>query len=250
MALQTGKSQPAVPTINAAPPQDELPFDTNDTIQATQASETAVLYEVIAAEEAATEMVPVATSGKSIGGNVLKELEEEGFEGLNIDWTSFPSISLQNEGHFADFDGTIYGKEFDCKLLKSTTRWVYRGEPVKDNKKDVAFSYDRVKTQNGLLIEDIRNNWEAEGKVFNEKEYLEVMVEMVAPGEPWDGELRILSVSPTSKGRYTGQMVKLKALAKAQGRGVSDYITKVSVGPKVTKVQNPFYPWMFELKKD
>jgi len=254
MALQTGKAAPKTPEAQQqAPVVDEIPFDlasVDDTTAAIISSERSILAEVIAEEEVSTETLPAVTSGSAPRGNVLKELEEEGFEGLTIDWTSFPSISLKNEGWFEDFDGTNYGKEFNCKLIKSTTRWVWRGVPVEDNKKDVAFTYDRIRSQNGLLIEDIKKDWEARGKTPVEKEYLEVMVEMVAPGEPYDGELRILSVSPTSKGRYTGTMIKNKAYAKAKGLATSDVITRVFVGPKVTKVQNPFYPWMFERVKD
>jgi len=253
MALQTGKTAPKTPDAQQqAPVVDEIPFDTvgmDDTSAAIISSERAILTEVINEEAVSTETLPVV-SGSSPRGNVLKELEEEGFEGLNIDWTSFPSISLKNEGRFEDFDGTIYGTEFNCKMIKSTTRWVWRGVPVEDNKKDVAFTYDRVRTQNGLLIDDVKANWIAQGKTPVEKEYLEVMVEMVAPGEPYDGELRILSVSPTSKGRYTGTMIKNKAYAKSKGWDTSDVVTRVFVGPKVTKVQNPFYPWHFERVKN
>ena len=184
---------------------------------------------------------PVASASST-----LTELSNQGFEGLVLDWTSFPGISLKTEGVFVDIDGKDYGKEFNCRLSGSKQRWVYRASPVLDNKRDVAFSYDRVTTQNGILIEDKKREWTAQGKIVEEKEYLEVLVEMVAEGEAYDGEYRILSVSPTSKGRFSGHVAKCAALG---GGDPGQVITKVLVGAKITKVQNPFYPWAFEIVK-
>lgn len=174
----------------------------------------------------------------------MATLAQNGFEGLAIDWTSFSSISLKTEGRFEDVDGRNYGTEFNCRLRGSKSRWVYRANPVNDNKRDVAFTYDKVTTQSGVPLQDIFVEWRALGKQIDEKEYLEVLVEMEAPGTSYDGEYRILSVSPTSKGRFSGHA------AKAAAKGGGDpgaLVTKVLVGPKVMKAQNPFWPWHFEL---
>lgn len=189
-----------------------------------------------------SENLPVVASTSS-----LSSLAERGFSGLAFDWTSFASISLKTEGEFVDFDGQNYGKEFTCRLRGSKERWVYRANPVLDNKRDVAFSYDRVTTQNGILIEDKRREWIAQGKNVEEKLYIEVMVEMVSPGEVYDGEYRILSVSPTSKGRFTGHASKCAALG---GGDPGEVVSRILVGAKITKVANPFWPWAFEVVKD
>lgn len=181
----------------------------------------------------------------SVNSNVLGHLASMGFEGLKFDWTSFPSISLKNEGRFEDFEGYVYGTEFRCYIRGTKTRWVYRATPVEDNKKDVAFSYDRITTQTGILLQDLKKEWEARGKVIQEREYIEAMVELVDPEGPLDGEYRIVSVSPTSKGRLTGHLAKATALGHGDPGNV---VTRVFVGPKVTKVQNPFYPFHFEVE--
>ena len=174
----------------------------------------------------------------------VQDLAEAGFEGLEIDWTSFPTISLKTEGVFVDIEGQDYGTSFDCRIMGSKKRYVYRAVPVQDNKRDVAFSYDKETTHNGKAVAEVMAEWKALGKHIEEKEYLEVMLEMVAPGESYDGEYRLVSISPTSKGRFS----KHAMVAHARGNGdPSAVVTRISVGPKVTKVQNPFYPFHFEI---
>lgn len=166
------------------------------------------------------------------------------FSQLSFDWTSFPSISLKPEGEFVDIDGVNYGKELVCFVHGWKPRWVYRANPVMDNKRDVDFSYDRIVTQKGAQVSARIAEWNALGKTVEEKEYLEVVVEMIAPEEAYDGEYRILSVSPTSKGRFAGYISRAAALS---GGDPSLVKTKVKVGAKITKVANAFFPWAFEL---
>jgi hypothetical protein len=188
--------------------------------------------------------VPVVNG--PLSGATLATLQQSGFEGLAFDWTSFPIISLKNEGRFEDFDNTVYGSEFHCRIQGSKRRWVFRGAPVQDNKRDVAYSYDKLTTQSGASLAEITAEWRKLGKVVEEKEYLEVLVEMVAPGLPHDGEFRILSLPPTAIGRFSGHVAK----AAARGNGnPGAVITRGAVGPKITKVQNAFYPWLFEVVK-
>ena len=211
-------------------------------------------YIPVSISEPVATLMPATTEGATPNPNitltssspVLAALSEQGFEGLVLDWTSYPGIALKNEGVFIDIDGKDYGKEFLCRLQGSKQRWVYRANPVVDNKRDVAFSYDRISTQNNVLIADKKAEWAAQGKIVEEKEYLEVLVEMVAEGKAYDGEYRILSISPTSKGRFSGHVTKCATLGQGDPAAV---ITKVLVGAKVTKVQNPFYPWCFEVIK-
>lgn len=177
-------------------------------------------------------------------GNCLSEAANQGFEGLAFDWTSFPTIKLENDGKFTDIDGHQYGKEFTCYLRASKPRYVYLGQPVKDNKRDVAYSYDRVVTASGQTVEAVTNEWKALGKEVECKEYLEVLVEIHAPGEANDGEFRLMQVSPASKGRFSGHYAKCAALGKGDAGNV---ITKVKVGEKITKTANSYFPWAFEV---
>lgn len=188
----------------------------------------------------------VAQVRPSASPSLLKGAEEEGFEGLGFDFTSFPTISLKTEGNFVDIDNVDYGKEFYCRLLGSKVRYVYRANPYSDNKRDVAFSYDRVTTQNGVQLDDKFREWEAQGKTWEERVYLEAMVEMVGEGEAYDGEYRILSISPTSKGRFTSVYARAKVLGNGDA---TKPVIKVFTS-KVTKVAQPFWSWQFEVVKD
>ncbi len=179
-----------------------------------------------------------------VAGGSLAALADQGFEGLAFDWTSFPSISLKNEGHFEDFDGKVYGKELTFYVRGSKKRTVYRAEPYADPKKDVMFTYDNITTQNGVDVQAELARWKALGKTTKPKEYLEVMVELFAPGTEMDGEFRILSIPPASTGRLSGHLAK----ATFKGNGNPGAVLTVArVGNKVTGVANPFYPWDFKI---
>lgn len=179
--------------------------------------------------------------------STLKALEASGFEGLTIDWTSFTTISLKTEGHLEGNDGVVYGQSLVCRFHGTKTRWVYRAAPVTDQKRDIAYSYDKVTSQSGVSIETWVKEAEARGKTIEIKEYLEAMVELHDPEGPNDGEYRILSIPPTSKGRLAG--VLNIAAARAGQAGLPSVLIKTSVGKKVTSTANPFYPWAFEIVK-
>lgn len=195
-------------------------------------------------DEPTTALQPAQSTMPSL--TPIANLAAQGFEGLELDWTSYTNISLKPDGTFQDADGNSYGRDFTCYLRGSKSRWVYRGNPVTDNKRDVLFSYDKIASQNGILVADKLKEWAAQGKTVEEKLYLEALVEMVAPGEAHDGDYCILSVSPTSRGRFSGCAAKAAALG---GGDPGNVVTRVSVGPKVMKVANPFFPWNFDIAK-
>lgn len=199
--------------------------------------------EVAVVNEGSQELV--APREAKFSSAILQQAANEGFSGLEFDWTSFPTVSLKTEGIFVDIDQVEYGKEFHCKILGSKERYVYRANPVSDNKRDVAFSYDRRVTTSGAFLEDKFKDWEAAGKAVEEKVYLEVMVEMVADGGPYDGEYRILSVAPTSKGRFAACYAKAKVI----GGGDPTAPTIRVFTKKVLNVANPFWSWQFEVLK-
>jgi len=191
-----------------------------------------------------TPSTSMMTSPVNAGGNTIKEMKEAGFEGLELDWTSYPSISLKPEGIFVDVDGTEYGAEISFRLMTTKNRYIYRAEPVHDNRTDIKYSYDKQFSSTGESLKEIFQQWKEQGKHVVEKNYIEAFVELVAPGEIYDGESRILSISPMSKGRFSSKAVK--AFQKGKGDTYS-VIMKAKRGAKITKVQNPFYPWDFEV---
>jgi hypothetical protein len=207
--------------------------------------ESTVIYAPAAPVVTAVPFVPTPQAQNLPSVNPTQSLQALGFEGLVMDWTSYSTISLK-EGTFQDGDGKNYGKDFNCYLRGSKEQYVFRGNPVQDNRRDVVYSFDKITTTNGLLVADKRAEWLAQGKQVDEKLYLQVLVEMVAPGEAHDGDFRMLSVSPTSKGRFSGHAVKCAALG---GGDPGNVVSKVLVGAKVTGVAIPFFPWSFEVVK-
>ncbi len=172
----------------------------------------------------------------------------EGFDGLELDWTSFPTISLKNTGLFEDTDGTVYGSEFRAKIIGSTPRYIYRALTrgvVDDNRNDTAFSYDRATSTRGVPIAHLRAMWEAQGKEVEEKCYTELRLIMDAPNAPYDGEWRLASIPAMSRGRFAGFFMQLSHLTNGKPQ---DQTVRFYAGDRVTKAKQPFIPWAFAAK--
>jgi len=173
--------------------------------------------------------------------------ESLGFYGFKLDFTSFPTISLKNDGQFEDTDGTSYAREFECFMISSRERFVYRaltGSAVEDNRKDIAFTYDQATFTNGNSLAQQVALWESQGKVVEIRDYLEVQV--ILRGGEHDGEWRLLSVPRLSIGRFWGFFGQLSHATKGK---VSSVPIRVFVGEKVSKARQPWYPWNFAQAK-
>jgi hypothetical protein len=172
----------------------------------------------------------------------------EGFDGLELDWTSFPTISLKNTGMFEDTDGTVYGSEFRAKIIGSCPRYIYRALTrgvVDDNRNDTAFSYDRSTSTRGVPIAHLKAMWEAQGKEVEEKCYTELRLIMDAPNAPYDGEWRLASIPAMSRGRFSGFFMQLSHLTNGSPQ---DQTVRFYAGDRVTKAKQPFIPWAFAAK--
>lgn len=172
----------------------------------------------------------------------------EGFEGLELDWTSFPTISLKNTGLFEDTDGTVYGSEFRAKIIGSRPRYIYRALTrgvVDDNRNDTAFSHDRATSTRGASIAQLKAMWEAQGKEVEEKRYTELQLIMDAPSAPYDGEWRLASIPEMSRGRFSGFFMQLSHLTNGNPQDTS---VRFYAGDKVMKAKQPFIPWAFSVK--
>jgi hypothetical protein len=256
MALQRQEVQPMASAQAFIPAEtngfhDEDPFSSE--VQAP------VVQPVATVEAPAGVAVAAASAGQvsvvaSAGGQVAvanqaaryrfdaEEMASLGYAGLVIDWTSQPMISLKTEGVFVDTEGRDFGKSFNCRIQETRNKYLYKGLAFK--KEDVVcYSYDKVTTTSGELVTDIVAKWEADGRQIEGKTYLECLVEIVAPGDETDGELRMLSISPTSLGRF-GALTR-KLIMKFGPLALGEQVVRIYVGDKVTNVANPFYPWAF-----
>lgn len=168
-------------------------------------------------------------------------------KGLTFDFTSFPYITLPNGQGFVDSEKNSLGQSFECRLMDSRQRWLYKGSLYEKGREvnELVYSYDQeTAATNGQPVSDYTTKWQREGRTVSVKRYLEVFVVMEAPGEAWDGEYRCLSVPETSIGRLSPHWAKCVAKGGGNPGGV---VTRVLVGKEVTKTAVPFFPWAFEI---
>lgn len=259
MALIRRPVAGAVPTVPASGPVVNTPAftqpgDVNEppaapvTIEAT-VEHPAVPEPAVGREIAVRQQTAITTSAAPVV-NPFAVLADEGFEGLEDDGgLVFPVISLQNDARFADNDKNDLGTELFVRIYGSKKKFVFRGltgDKVKDNKTDVAYSYDGVTTSRGRTIEDVQAQWKAEGKALDDpKTYLDVNAQLYAPGDASDGDYVVLSIPPASIRRFKQYAATTRMKT---GQPLGDVVTKITAGPKVTQgVPQSFYPWSFSV---
>lgn len=175
----------------------------------------------------------------------MQELEDAGFGGGHIDFTSFTNIVLK-DGEFQlvgttkSFSAT---EGFTGTILQARAKWAMR--VGNDDDADVTFAYSKaefndVETECGAKVAE----WRAEGLKPELKEYAElfVMVDKVHASEckELEGDAVVVQVSPMSIGRWAGYKFKMQSRT---GRLPSGYKTLFVRGEKVTAAKFPFYPW-------
>ena len=89
------------------------------------APQTAVAPVPAAEAPAAQSLMPAGT--QQAAGGVLRELEAQGFEGLDIGFGSFPMVRLQDQT-FSTNEGDTLGNTFLCIIHGSRTKWLYKAE--------------------------------------------------------------------------------------------------------------------------
>lgn len=178
----------------------------------------------------------------------LATLANAGFEGLDLDFSSFTSIVL-NDGQFECSNGkTLPHEGFDCRITRTRKKYAFRSSHAEQKDVEVVYSYDMNdrNVPDSAVAKKIAE-WREGGHDCKEvKEYIEVWAMMENDGtkdREMDGELVMLSIPPTSKGRISGFLMtqQMKQLLP------SDFITRVYRGEKVTRVDFPYYPWAFRL---
>lgn len=179
------------------------------------------------------------TQAVAMEGSFESNMAAEGFDGLEVGFYSYTTIKLPGEGVFQTAEDVELGKELFVNLLGSKPKWAYTNKVDEDK---VKFSYDQQTTTDGDSLQEIFNEWKAEDDAgYTVKKYLDVTA-MVVDGD-LEGQIVILSVSPSGVAKFTGYMGQLTY----KGLDAKQEITRVYVGPKVTKAKQPFYPWAFEL---
>jgi hypothetical protein len=195
--------------------------------------------------------VPMTTGpGKGSAAMVVQSMADDGMDGLDLGFGAFPIITLGTDGEFSSNDlGNLDPKEFNCIVMRSTAKYICKNG-LQDNDPKADFFYTTYHpnfapnepplTGGGKPIEDILTEWKVQSWTPVWKKYVEVLVQIV--GGDHDGAVAMLSVPPTSISRLGGYI----ALQKMQhGLRQDQYITRVSVGAKITTAAQPFRPWSF-----
>lgn len=200
-------------------------------------------------DEPTTEItIPAATKVAVAVDNshVMKELETEGFEGLDLDFSSFTGIVL-NGGNFENSSTKqpLRSREFTCRVTRTRPKWAWKSSHPNDKDKQVVYSYDHDDAANPeSRVAKAIAEWKAEGFDIGEvKKYLEVwaLMESCPEDQDLEGCLISMSIPPTSIGRLSGYLATLHM----KGRHMADVLTKVTTGAKVTSVDFPYTPWSF-----
>ena len=181
----------------------------------------------------------------------LPDFSAAGFEGVDIGSRTFPIISLQNDGKFLDIDGEEYPNSFHVNVLFSKKKWCHQGR-LTERDILVAFTYDGITTHTGVKLSSTLAEWMAQGRTVTVREYRDILVTLVIPSDPLDGELRILSVPKASIDKWNSMLVttaiKRKWTTEQVTEELPNLLIEVSVGKKITqKIDFPFYPWSFKL---
>lgn len=176
---------------------------------------------------------------------VMDSLAQSGFAGLEIDWTSFPTVVL-NQGEFETSDGNPLGVEqFSVRLMQSRKRYVLRTTVIDDDDAELAYTYDLGELDNPESDLAIKvTKWREEDDLdYKVKEYIEVVALVEDDNCTLNQQMVLLQIPPTSSGRFSGYTASNQMVHRQLP---SEYLTLCTRGEKVTKAPKPFYPWAFK----
>lgn len=213
---------------------------------------------VQAASAGSTAVAPAQSGGavaqrQAAQTAVLTDMAQAGFEGLTLDYTSFPNIVLKD----GEFQVSGSNRTFDAKLgfdgIITTTRKKFAMRVGGDEDGDVAFAdqrgdFDNVDTEVGRKVQE----WRASGLKPELKEYIEAYVMITAIGDHESdcqdlvGGLVVVQISPTSCGRFSGYVATQAHKYRVNPDG---YETHFYRGEKITNAKFPFYPWAFKFNQ-
>jgi len=184
----------------------------------------------------------------------LKDFEDAGFEGLVIGARTFPMISLQKEGNFTDLDGNDYGNVVVGQAISSHIKWVVvakqpsRVKPGTFEDVDVLFARDRNE------IDPWKGQFgDIQGAIFEERKYIDCLVQANMPEKGWDGELHVWSIPEQSQQSFTGAMFKVAFRNKWDPNKLLEHLNETPVILTATVGEGksgygPFKKWEFSAK--
>lgn len=177
--------------------------------------------------------------------NVMHQLADSGFEGLEINFTSFETIFLEKSAFTCAQSERKIKEDFVVTLQSTRNKFLFSSLHEKSDDREAVYSYnEHGDTQEPEVMEKIRAWKEEDGVGYVKKKYIEAVaiVEDDKANGDLNGEMVILQIPPASIGKLSGFL----AQQRLKGKGLpNQYSTVVGVGAKVGDGQTAFYPWMF-----
>ena len=175
---------------------------------------------------------------------MVESLKQDGQNGLEMGYGVFPVVSL-DKGEFKINDEE-FDSDFSVVPMTSEAKYAYRTTGVAEKEVEVTFSdTDRAHLDPASAVSQRLQEWKEKwpDSGFEIKKYLDVYAYVVElPAKPeLQGQIVVLSVSPTSIRRYTNACVT----AKGRGYAAHECVFKVAVGEKV-RGDFDYYPWEFQ----
>lgn len=249
--VEAAEETPEVATTQEAPDgeqeQESMPFE-GDEAEANAEEAQANAKAALAGKKPRSTLPAEANANTAVipadhkpQNTVMAGLAEDGYEGLELGFGSFPILKLENEGIFVDTDENEYGKSFHAVIFPTRSKYVLKNTKCTPKEEEVYYSYDRVNCTDGTPLQAIIDEWAAEDWGYEIKHYLEAPAQIV--GGDFDDEMVMLSVPPASRNKLSGYFYT----NRMKKRGSADsYVTECFVGKKVTSTDHDFYPWKFK----
>ena len=233
---QPAAESEAKPTPEKEPVEDVL-----------EAEEEPAPKKVVATKPANTAVAKAGGEGVAQSlHSAIQALEDSGFEGLALDYRSFPVIKLSG-GNFETSEEEDLGSEgFVCRIINSKSRFVVAQKGVDEDEQEVAYCTDKADildptTECGEKVAA----WKADGIDYETpKPYIDALAVIDDENSPINGKIVSLQIPPSSISRFSGHTTTQTLI---QRKKPNEYLTRVSRGKKVTGVAKPFYPWQFDL---
>lgn len=237
------KAAPVAETeTKAAPVQEAAPVEES---AVETAKEPAAATEEKVRETAITPAQSTAVAPPA--SNFAQQAADSGFEGLELGYFSFPTVTLPGEGIFQTSTEVELGKEMEVIIQSSKAKFLIKPKGADNKDPRIAYSYDQMTTTDGTTLDALKAEWSEDPRGCESleiKKYLDVPAKLIDAMDTTElnGTMVMLSIPPSGLQRFSGYIAELQMLNKGAPNAV---ITKCKVGNKVDAA-NSFYPWMFE----
>jgi hypothetical protein len=159
--------------------------------------------------------------------NLKKSLASQGFNGINIDFASFPVISQKGAQFSINGDSSFCDQELYIKMINSQNKFVLTDQGDK-NSEFVKYSYDGIVTVDGENIDDLKIAMLEAGKDPVLRRNLEIFCQLVNRDDNYNNRLVFLSISSTSASRASGFLTELELMGTLKSNPKT--VIKVSKG--------------------